>query len=131
MITWLLFLALVAYVALDATAQGKLTWVTREWVPMSAQDKVSVSLHWLYPACYAVLALVAAGLTHRWAWLLVALLLRLALFDPLLQWARGDKLFSLGSSSYLDRQLARAPWMSMAVRLAALVGSVAAVLLLL
>lgn len=129
---WLLLALLTAYVATDATAQGKLAWLTREWVPPTAQGQVSIALHWLYPACYALLAMAMGLLANNWRWLAVAALVRLALFDPVFCWSRGDRIFSIGSSAVLDRLLAavagaRASVLSAVLRAAALAGAIGVV----
>jgi hypothetical protein len=121
--TGLIFAALLLYVIIDGTAQGKFAWLTREWVPPAAQAKVSVVLHWLCPALFVILATVIAVLRQDWRCALLAGLLRLALFDPVFTLSRGDKLFSLGSSAWLDKLLARIPHASNVVRVLALVAA--------
>jgi hypothetical protein len=129
MTNWIIYAALLLYVAFDATGQGKFAWLSREWVPPTAQAKVSFSLHVLYPAKYALVAGLLVLLTHWWPWLLVAGLLRLAVFDPVFAWSRGDTLWSLGTSAWLDRLLGRVPFLNPFLRGAALLGSVVLLLL--
>lgn len=100
------FIALLLYVILDATAQGKLGLLNRAYVPPAAAPQVDLPLHKLYPACYAVLALALAYFAG-WHWLVVAGLLRLALFDPILNAAKSDPPFAVGSSAATDKFLRR------------------------
>lgn len=105
---WLPLLA--AGVLIDARAQGLLNRLTRRYIPRGEQAAVNVPLHYLYPWLYALL-LVAVGLEYkeglvlhldRWA---VGALLRTALFDPVLNWTKGDAVFAVGSSAWLDKVL--------------------------
>jgi len=98
------FVALLLYVVLDATAQGKLGLLNRQFVPPAAAPQVDLPLHKLYPACYAVLALPLAYFAG-WHWLVVAGLLRLALFDVVLNAAKSDPLFAVGSSAWTDKAI--------------------------
>lgn len=129
-INWLIYASLLLYVALDATGQGKFADLTREVVAPTKQPAVDLVLHRIYPAKYVVVALMLWAATSWWAWLPVAGLLRLAVFDPVLQWSRKDKLWSLGTSARFDQLLGRAPWLNPFLRVAALLGSVAVMLFL-
>lgn len=100
------FIALLLYVVLDATAQGKLGLLNRAYVPPAAAPQVDLPLHKLYPACYAVLVLALACFVG-WQWVIVGLLLRIALFDPVLNAAKSDPLFAVGSSAATDKLLRR------------------------
>lgn len=124
-IKWIVYAVLLLYVAFDATGQGKFADLTREVIVPAKQPAVNFILHWLYPAKYVLVTGLVALLTWRWQWLLIPPLLRLAAFDPVFQWSRGDKLFSLGTSSHVDRLLSHASWLSPALRVVALLGSVA------
>jgi hypothetical protein len=97
-------ISLAVYVLLDAIAQGKLGLLTRAYVPPTAQADVNLPLHKLYPACYGVLALVLAYWAG-WHVLLVAVALRLALLDPVLNATKSDPLFAVGSSAATDKLL--------------------------
>ncbi|MBG8552371.1 hypothetical protein [Hymenobacter guriensis] len=107
---WLLLLTLG--VVVDARAQGLLNLLTRRYVPSTEQARVNVPLHYLYPWLY-VLLLVSVGLEYRdglvWhvdRWVIAALL-RIALFDPVLNWSKGDPVFAVGSSALVDKLLRR------------------------
>lgn len=115
-------LQLLIYVLLDAVLQGRLTLRNRQYVPPSEQKGINLDLHVLSPALYALYTYAVADLDWR-LWLL-ALALRLGLFDPVLNLVKGDPLFAVGSSALTDKLLqklagARASWLSGAVRLAA------------
>lgn len=124
----LLFAALLAYVCLDAWAQGGITLRNRRYVPPTEQPAVNTDLHWLLPACYAITCAVAAA-GFGWCWFAVGVLLRTAVFDPVLNRRKGDNLFALGSSSEVDRLLRRlggrhAERLSAAVRVVALAAAI-------
>lgn len=115
-------LQLLAYVLLDAVLQGRLTLRNRKFVPMSEQKGINLDLHVISPALYVLYIYSVADLDWR-LWLL-AVVLRLGLFDPILNKVKGDPLFAVGSSALTDRLLrklagVRASWLSGAVRVAA------------
>ncbi|MBX0290098.1 hypothetical protein K3G63_06590 [Hymenobacter sp. HSC-4F20] len=102
--SWLLVLLPVA-VIIDAVAQGKLNLVTRQWVPPTAQKQVNLPLHYMYPWLYVLLVGAVYVATWNIAVLPVGLLLRLVLFDPALNYAKGDEMFAVGSSAATDNLL--------------------------
>lgn len=123
MLTALLAL-LVVYVLIDGYAQGGITLRNRQYVPMSEQPAVRIDLHWLMPLCYVIL-LVVLSLWRGWLWAAEGALIRVALFDPILNLRKRDSLFAVGSSGWLDKFLHILPWLSGALRIVSLAGAVA------
>lgn len=104
MVTWLLFL--LAFVVVDAVAQGHLTLLFRRYVPPLVDDqRVDIVLHLLCPLLYGLYAWQVVGWSLP-GWCLVVGV-RLALFDPVLNWTKGDPAFAVGRSGRLDRLLQR------------------------
>jgi hypothetical protein len=99
-------LLLVAYVLLDAYSQGLLNRLTRRYVPPVEQPTVNRALHVLYPACYCILIGVVA---LKWGlqWVSIGLLVRVALFDAVLNRTVGAHAFAVGQSAFLDKLLRR------------------------
>lgn len=122
---WLYPALLTAYVGIDAVVQGRITKRNREYVPMSEQPAVSFDHHILMVTLYLLLAVAVFLSDHRLEWLSFAALLRLALFDILLNATKGDPLLALGSSANTDRFLASLHlwWASIALRVACLAGA--------
>ncbi|WP_188559724.1 hypothetical protein [Hymenobacter glacieicola] len=97
--------ALLCYVYIDARAQGALTLLSREFIPPTAQQRLNQPLHRAYPACYALLVFTVAFLMRN-PWLLLAgVLVRVAVFDPILNWRKGDPAFAVGSSASTDKAI--------------------------
>ena len=74
------------------------------WAPPAEQDAVHLPLLMYYPACFGLLPCVVA-VNSGSHWIVVGGLLRLAVFDPVLNWTNRDPTFSVGSSACLDRLL--------------------------
>lgn len=99
-------LGIIAYVLLDGYAQGILTKLFRQYVPPKEQELINLALHKALPICYALFVISVA----RYAggeYLAIGLLVRIGLFDPVLNWAKRDPLFAVGSSATLDKLLRR------------------------
>ncbi|WP_324671023.1 hypothetical protein [Hymenobacter sp. GOD-10R] len=118
---WLLLLPLA--VCLEALAQARLNLVTREWVPPFEQKRVSLALHYLYPLLYGLLAI--SVVRSWWPGYVLAVLVRLAMFDVILNLGKKLPPFTVGTSALTD-DLLRHVWpehperLSMVVRIGAL-----------
>lgn len=124
---WLPYLAaLLGSIVSSAWAQGGITLRNRLYVPPSEQAAINADLHYLLPVEYVMLCIIIARHTG-WHWLAIGLLLRVALFDAMLNYRKGDAPFSVGHSGRLDRLLT--PARSAVLRLAALAAAVALLLL--
>lgn len=124
LINYLLFAALTAYVLADGWAQGGITLRNRQYIPPTEQPAINADLHGWLPLCYTLTCCCAAAASHEWRWLPIGLLLRLGLFDIILNRRKGDPLFAVGYSAQLDKALrkiagTRADLLSAALRLSA------------
>lgn len=129
---WLIFAALAFAVVCDAWAQGGITLRNRQYIPPSEQRAINTDLHLLLATTFFLSAGAAVALAARqWEWIYVAGLLRLALFDPVLNTRKGDPLFATGGSAMTDRLLARVPAINPVLRVAALAAAVTVVALFL
>ena len=122
----LLFAILLAFVAVDATVQGGVTLRNRRYVPLAEQTAVNTDLHLLSPLLYTLL-LLALWLLAGWVWPVAGVLLRVGLFDVILNARRGDPLFFVGYTARTDQLLRtlagrRAMLLSAGLRLVALAG---------
>ena len=95
---------LLAFVAIDATVQGGITLRNRLYVPPSEQPAINRDLHLLAPLLYTLL-LLALWLLAGWQWAAAGALLRVGLFDPIMNLRKHDPLFSVGYTAQLDRLL--------------------------
>ena len=126
-----LFAILLAFVAVDATVQGGITLRNRRYVPLAEQTAVNTDLHLLSPLLYTLL-LLTLWLLAGWVWPLAGALLRVGLFDVILNARRSDPLFYVGNTALVDKLLvaiagSRADILSAGLRVLAVSG-VAAVL---
>jgi len=99
---WYLLL-LPAYVLVDAYAQAHITMLFRLYVPPAHQELINQVLHRAIPLLYVLLTVAVCR--GWWPGYVVALLVRVALFDPVLNLVKGDFLFYVGSSAWLDKTL--------------------------
>lgn len=122
-------LLLAVYVVLDALLQGHHTLLFRRWVPVHEQRSINLNLHFVAPLLYALFT--GAVCRDWWPGYGYALGLRLALFDPLLNLAKGDALFVVGFSAAGDR-LTRtvAGWLRLSEVTLSLVGRAVVLVLL-
>lgn len=97
-------LGLLAYVLCDAYSQGLLNRLTRKYVPPSEQPTVNRSLHVLYPICYGLFVGAVAS-KYGLHMLGIGLLMRVAVFDLVLNHTVDAPAFSVGQSAKLDRFL--------------------------
>ncbi|MBC6988571.1 hypothetical protein [Hymenobacter sp. BT491] len=85
---------------IDAFVQGRQTLRNRLYVPTSEQKSVNLDLHVLLPTLYALLSIAVCGTDlHGY---LIALAVRIVLFDPVVNIAKADPVFSVGESALLD-----------------------------
>ena len=110
---------LALFTLTEGVRQGVLTWLLREFVPMEYRGKsliprINFALHYLGVALYAVFAYAVGGVT--WQTAVAAVLIRVALSDPALNFTRNrvtavvgsgevTPLFVLGTSSTTDKVL--------------------------
>lgn len=118
---------LLAFVAIDALVQGGITLRNRLYVPLAEQTAVNTDLHLLAPLLYTLL-LVTMWLLVGWQWAAAGALLRIGLFDPIMNIRRRDPLFFVGYTAQLDRLLrtlagSRATILSAGLRVLALLAS--------
>ena len=115
---------LLAFVAIDGWVQGGITARNRLYVPPSEQPAINRDLHLLAPLLYTLL-LLALWLLAGWQWAVVGALLRVGLFDIILNLRKGDPLFFVGYTAHTDRLLrtlagSRADILSAGLRVVAL-----------
>ncbi|UYZ60138.1 hypothetical protein [Hymenobacter latericus] len=103
-------LALLAYLLGAGAQHGVLSWLLREYVPPTWAKIIDYALHYAGLALY----LVVVALVDEQPWL-SAMLLRLALFDPVLNLVRNlmnkqvsrasEPLLSVGTTSLTDKAI--------------------------
>jgi hypothetical protein len=133
-----------AYTVLSGAQQGLLAWLLREFVPPRYSEWIDAALHAGGSIIYALVVgyVVAQHPTAAWALVGMAVLLRVALFDPALNLSRSwfshregrdwEPIFNVGTSALTDKALNavakllhfNASVLSAAVRVAALAAAI-------
>lgn len=96
---WLAFTGLFAY------GQGLLMPAIKRTEPGAEAKRQAFALHWVFGAVWALPILLAWHYTHRWELAAIAVLVRVAFFDVLLNKAEGSFPFAVGNTAKSDRLL--------------------------
>ena len=95
---WLVFCALLA------TMQGRLLPAVRRTPPGEEAQQQAFALHYIGAAAY----LLPVVLNASWLFLATALVVRVLLFDPIINASSGVPLFYVGQTALMDKLIRRA-----------------------
>ena len=117
-----------------AGGQGWLLPAIRRTPPGTTEaNQQALALHWLPSAAYFLPLFLCPASVALWQWGLLAFAVRVALFDPVLNYFAGKPLFYVGFTAHTDRLLrtlagSRADMLSAGLRVVALLAGGAVLL---